>query len=256
MKTIYGPVPSWRLGRSLGVDVICRKEKVCSFDCVYCQLGKTFNKTIRRTEFIDLGILREDLTNAISKINADVVTLSGMGEPTLASNLKDAIELISQYTDLPLAILTNSSLMYEKDVSDALKKLDIVVAKLDAPNQQLFQKINRPTEEISYKDVINGIKQFRNDFKGKLAIQIMFIKENEDYAEEMANTVRGLNPDEVQVNTPLRPSPVKPLSSERIESIMKHFNELNAISVYRSEKPKVEVIDKTELLRRRRIEDD
>ena len=149
MKIIYGPVASWRLGKSLGVDLICSEKKICSFDCIYCQLEKTDRITRQRESFISLDKLKKDLQHALQQTTPDVITLSGMGEPTLAKNMNEAIKIIKELTDLPLAILTNSSLMYDKNVQNDLKKLDIIVAKLDAPNQELFQKISRPAEGIT-----------------------------------------------------------------------------------------------------------
>jgi len=116
---IYGPVPSWRLGRSLGIDLLCAPGKTCSFDCVYCQLGKTTNPTIERGEFVSIGKLTKELEE-IKDIAADYVTFSGAGEPTLASNLEQAIEVAKSILPLPVAVLTNSSLMPREDVSGNL----------------------------------------------------------------------------------------------------------------------------------------
>ena len=135
MKTVYGPVPSWRLGRSFGIDVIAR-GKTCSFDCIYCQLDQTKYKTCKLQEFINVKRLEKDLSKVIEKVEADYITFSGMGEPTLASNLGQAIDLIRGFTDIPIAILTNSSVFYRKEVRKNLYKLDFIVAKLDAPNER------------------------------------------------------------------------------------------------------------------------
>jgi wyosine [tRNA(Phe)-imidazoG37] synthetase (radical SAM superfamily) len=251
-KTVYGPVPSWRLGRSLGVDVVCREKKVCSFDCVYCQLGPTKNKIKEREIFVSKERIKEDLSEVIGKINADVVTFSGTSEPTLASNLGEIIDVVREYTHLPLAVLTNSSFMFNKDIRDELKKLDIVVAKLDAPNSKLFQKINRPAEGLKFNDILEGVKEFRREFKGKLALQMMFIDLNKGYADEMAEIAEEIKADEVQINTPLRSSPIKPLNEREIEKIERSFLHLNAISVYKEKKPITYVYDQEEVLRRRK----
>jgi len=254
MNIVYGPVSSWRLGSSLGVDLICSPKKICSFECSYCQLEETEEHTIKRREFISIDKLEGELTDALIKTSPDVITLSGTGEPTLAKNMDAAIEKIKELSDMPIAILTNSTLLYKKDVRKALKKIDIIVAKLDASNQDLFEKINHPVKEINFKQTFDGIKKMREDFKGKFATQTMFIDKNKDYAEGIAATTRKINPDEVQINTPLRPCKEKPLSIRELDKIEKKFSGLNTINVYHSEKPMTDPLDKLELFKRRRME--
>jgi wyosine [tRNA(Phe)-imidazoG37] synthetase (radical SAM superfamily) len=236
----------------LGVDVVCREKKVCSFDCIYCQLGPTKNKIKEREIFVSEEKIKEDLSEVIGKIDADVVTFSGTGEPTLASNLGEIIDVVREYTHLPLAILTNSSFMFNKEVRNELKKLDIVAAKLDAPNHELFKKINRPAEGLKFNDILKGIKKFRKEFKGTLALQMMFIDLNKGYADEMAEIAEEIKADEVQINTPLRSSPIKPLNEREIEKIERNFLHLNAISVYKEKKPIAHAYDPEEVLRRRK----
>jgi len=252
MKLTYGPVPSWRLERSFGVDAISTLENTCSFDCVYCQLGKTRHKTDKRKKFVDEKNIEKELKQIknLEKI-ADIITLSGTGEPTLAKNLGKVIDIIRKNTNLPIAILTNSSLIHRKDVQKDLKKVDIVVAKLDAPNEVLFEKINGPYKGITFQKVINGIKSFRKKYNGKLALQMMFIKENKGYAPKMADLARKLKVNEVQINTPLRPCTVKPLNKREINKIMKEFKGLNVVSVYDKKKPIVNIINLKETLKRR-----
>ena len=256
MKIVYGPVSSWRLGKSLGVDLICSKEKICSFDCIYCQLGKTFKKTSQRNNFVSIQELRTEILKALQTTIPDVITFSGTGEPTLADNMDLAIQTIREVSTIPLAVLTNSSLMNKKDVINTLKKLDIVVAKLDAPNEEIFQRINQPADNISFKETIDGVKKFKKIFTGKLALQILFIRDNVQYAEEMARLIKNIHPDEVQINTPLRPCPIKPLTEKQLKLIEEQFKikGLNTISVYTSKKPKTTPLDKMELIKRRRTE--
>ena len=254
MKHVYGPVASWRLGKSLGIDLLCSPGKTCSFECVYCQLDKTDKITIERKKFIKIPELIKDVKEALKKSEPDVLTLSGMGEPTLAKNMSEAIDEIKKITDIPVAILTNSTLFYKKEVRDALKKVDIIIAKLDASNSEIFKKINRPAEGIIFEKTLKNIKKLREEFKGKFALQIMFMNKNKEYAKEIADIAREINPDEVQINTPIRPCNIKPLSVEELDRIEKEFSGLNALSVYHSEKPKTDPIDKIEIFRRRRKE--
>ena len=253
MKSVYGPVASWRLGRSLGVDLICSEKKICSFDCIYCQLEKTEKITKQKDSFVSLNSVKGELKDALRKTTPDVITLSGTGEPTLAENIDGMIHIIRELSVLPVAILTNSSLFYDSSVRNSLCKLDIIVTKLDASNQEVFKKINRPASEITFEKTLNGIKKLRKEFHGKFALQIMFMKENKDYAADLANLAREINPDEVQINTPLRPCPVKPLTETELERIEKEFTGLNTLSVYNSPKPKTDPLDKLEIFKRRRL---
>jgi len=254
MKTVYGPVSSWRLGKSLGVDLICSKDKICSFDCVYCQLGKTSIKTIERKKFISIDKMRKDIAESLETTDPDVITLSGTGEPTLAKNIDLAIKTIREITDIPVAILTNSTLLGDKDVQKALFEIDRVVAKLDASNEKLFQDINKPVEGINLNDTIAGIKDFKEKFSGRLDIQTMFIKNNMDFAEDIADIVSDIEPDEIQINTPLRPCEVEPLTEEQLDLIERKFRDkdLKTETVYKSEKPKTSPMDKMEIFKRRR----
>ena len=251
MAIIYGPVASWRLGRSLGIDLLNTRRKVCSFDCVYCQLGETDQFIVEPREFVTLEQLTDEI-ELLNPIKADYATFSGMGEPTLASNLGEAIELARSILDLPIAVLTNSSLMFREDVRQQLAHADTVVAKLDVPNEELFAMVNRPAPGLHFDRVKDGIKLFRDKYRGKLALQIMFIEANKDYASEIATLARQISPDEVQIDTPLRPSKVKPLPRENIASIREKFNNLrNVITVYEAIKPEVRPLDLAETLRRR-----
>ncbi len=248
---IYGPVASWRLGRSLGVDLLNRKKKVCSFDCVYCQLGKGGEFTIEPREFVSLGQLAGEI-KSLRPVKADYATFSGMGEPTLASNLGEAIELVRSVLHIPTAVLTNASLMFREDVRKRLASADTVVAKLDAPNEELFAAINKPVRGLHFDQIKEGIRLFKDEYKGKLALQVMFIEANKDYASEIAALARQISADEVQINTPLRPSRVKPLSRECIASIEEEFEDVrNVVTVYEARKPKVSPLDIAETSRRR-----
>jgi Fe-S oxidoreductases len=194
---------------------------------------------MERGEFVSLAELAEEL-RGVEGVAADYVTFSGMGEPTLASNLGQAIELAKSILPLPVAVLTNSSLMSRENVRHDLVKADVVVAKLDAHNHELFTQINRPVAGLLLSDIVEGIKLFRREFGGKLCLQIMFVKANKDFAREIARVVRSLLPNEVQMDTPLRPCAVKPLSPSQMISIKDEFNGLsNVVTVYEASRPEV-----------------
>jgi wyosine [tRNA(Phe)-imidazoG37] synthetase (radical SAM superfamily) len=251
MSIIYGPVPSWRLGRSLGIDLLNRKRKTCSFNCVYCQLGRTGQVIVEPRELVSLEQLASE-TKLIGAVKADYATFSGMGEPTLASNLGEAIELVRSIWDLPIAVLTNSSLMFREDVRQQLARADTVVAKLDVPNEELFVMVNRPAPGLHLDQIIDGVRRFRDKYRGKLALQVMFVEANKDYASEIAALARQISPNEVQINTPLRPCAVRPLPPKSVAKIKREFTNFeDVVTVYEARKCKVSPFDLAETLRRR-----
>jgi len=251
-RVIYGPVPSWRLGRSLGVDPVSRAEKTCSFDCAYCQLGRTRHYTAERREFVPVARLARELEE-LPALDLDYVTFSGTAEPTLASNLGEAIDEVKRRMQAPVAVLTNSSLMWQPEARAALSRADKVVAKLDAPTEELFTAINRPVEGITLQKILTGIRALRDEYGGCLALQMMFFQDNQDQAEALAQLARKIEPDETEVNTPLRPCAVKPLPPDALARIMNAFEGLNAVSVYEAERPVVNPLDIEETLQRRPV---
>lgn len=248
-KVIYGPVPSWRLGRSLGIDLISG-PKTCSFDCIYCQLGPTRHKCTQRAEFVATERVVREL-ESLPEVEADFVTFSGTGEPTLASNLGEAIAEAGDRFQSPVAVLTNSSLIADPEVRSELALADLVVAKLDASDEESFREVNRPANGIRFQSVLTGLRQFRDDYAGRLAVQVMFCKQNRDRAGEIAAAIRDLRPDEVQLNTPLRPSPTPPLSPQQMREIGQAFVGLPTVSVYEASEVTVDTLDAAETAARR-----
>jgi wyosine [tRNA(Phe)-imidazoG37] synthetase (radical SAM superfamily) len=205
--------------------------------------------------FVQAEIVEQDLKKALKKVNADIVTFSGTGEPTLAGNLGELIETARDVSGLPIAVLTNSSLQFRKDVRRELAMADVVKGKLDAPNEGLLKLINRPQEKISLLKIITGLKKFRNEFTGKFALEVMFVPENKDFSDAIAEIVKTIEPDEVQINTPLRPSSVRPLIPEEFREVQKSFEGMNFRSVYEAEKLKVrKVIGKKKIKKLKRVE--
>jgi wyosine [tRNA(Phe)-imidazoG37] synthetase (radical SAM superfamily) len=199
---------------------------------------------------VSLDALARELQAARS-VAADHITFSGTGEPTLASNLGQAIQLAKSLLGLPVAVLTNSSLMAREAVRQDLGLADVVVAKLDAPNERLFRRINRPVVDCRLEEVFRGISLFRAGYEGRLALQMMFVEANKGFAAEMAAIARQLSLDEVQINTPLRPCAVAPLTANEISAIRQEFRGLPVVSVYEAARPAVTPLDVSETLRRR-----
>jgi len=238
-KYVYGPVYSWRLGRSLGIDLISQHKKICSFDCVYCQVVETSTYQTKRKVFVSTRNIIKELKK-YSGVKVDYITFSGRGEPTLAKNLGKVIKAIKRIRKEPVAVLTNSSLIKRRDVQRDLMLSDFVLAKLDSTSSKTFQSINKMTPQINFKDITNGLITFRKKYKKKLALQIMFMKQNKHEAKKLAGLAAKIQADEVQINTPLRPSPVKPLSKKEIAKIEKFFNfkNIKVVSVYRVRRKK------------------
>lgn len=249
-KYIYGPVPSWRLGASLGIDLLSQKEKICNFDCVYCQLGKTNKYTIERKEYVPTEEVIKEIKK-LPELKIDYFTFSGRGEPTLAKNLGETIRQVKKIGKAPIAVLTNSFLINDPQVRKELSFADFVCVKLDASSPEILKIVNRPAFQINFSEILEGITIFRKEFKGKFALQIMFIEENKDYANQLSSIAKRLNPDEVQINTPLRSSSKKPLSPKQLEEIEKYFQGLNVISVYKSSLKEVIPVSEPDTLTRR-----
>jgi len=249
MKYIYGPVPSWRLGKSLGVDLISG-DKTCTFDCIYCQLGKTKRHIIKRGIFLSTSEIIKEL-ESLPELEIDYITLSGTGEPTLATNLGEVISEIKKRFKNRIAVLTNSSLMYDPQVRKELSQADLVVAKLDAPNEKIFKIVNQPTNGVTLHMIVEGIKKFNEEYPLKLALQIMLVPQNKEYAADLATLAKEIKPVEVEINTPLRPCPVKPLPPDELTKIKELFKPLKVYSVYDVERPEAKPMDLKETLKRR-----
>ncbi len=257
MKKVYGPVDSWRLDRSLGVDLIATEGRRCSFDCLYCQIQNVGEIRGERKEFVEIEELKHELERALERVGdqTDYVTLSGMGEPTLASNLEEGIDMIGEVTDKPRAILTNGSLFDLKEVREPLRSLDYVIAQLDAATDETFQRVNRPAGAISLDDIVQGYRKFSDGYEGKFALEVMFWKENVSEAEDIAELVNKTGADEVQINTPLRPGPVDPLSREELKSVRKYFEDiehLDVMDVFEGKGKKSKTLDEKEIIKRGR----
>jgi len=254
-RYIYGPVSSWRLGRSLGVDPISAKEKICTFDCVYCQLGRTKMFSSERREFVRIkDVIHEIQTLPLPSI--DYITFSGAGEPTLAKNLGSMIKAVKKIKKEKVAVITNASLMDRRDVQQDLSLADFVLAKLDADSEESFQTINRPMPGMSFRTVVAAVKGFRSFYKGRLALQIMFTSLNEKCAKQIALLARDIHPDEIEINTPLRPCGAESLSETILNGIEHEFRDIcggniSIVNVYSTEKKKVVPISGPDTLRRR-----
>lgn len=230
METIFGPVPSRRLGRSLGIDVI--PPKTCSYDCVYCESGPTTHLTVKRQAFVEPERVIRDLTAYFEEHpgGADVLTFSSAGEPTLYEPLGELIRDIKRhFQSVPLVVLTNGSLLWEAKVRQALLSADRVVPSLDAVTEKVFRNLNRPHPSLDLVVILEGLKAFRQDYRGQFHLEVMLVSGFNDEPDEL-NRMRPLidllNPDRVELNTVVRP-PAEPgcrgLSSSQMEAVRAFF---------------------------------
>ncbi|MEN6615698.1 MAG: radical SAM protein [Syntrophorhabdus sp.] len=207
MQHVFGPVPSRRLGYSLGVDII--PPKYCSYDCVYCQIGKTTHREIIRKSFYDPhDIIAQVLDKVSGSGRIDFITFSGSGEPTLNADLGFLIREIKKGTSLPVAVITNGSLLCDDGVRRDLTAADVVLPSLDAVSQDVFERVNRPYRPLDIRELIEGLRLFRNEFPGQIWLEIMLIKNVNDDPEEidkMAKIVSQTGVDRIQLNTVTRP---------------------------------------------------
>ena len=241
----FGPVPSRRLGRSLGINNI--PYKICTYSCVYCQIGRTVNMTIKRRTFYDPMRVLKDVKIRLEEVHrkgerVDYVTFVPDGEPTLDINIGKTAALIGDL-GIPVAIITNSSLLWREDVRQDLYNFDLVSLKLDAVSRDIWRRVNRPHRELSLERILDGILEFRKNYKGKLLTETMLI-DGINYEREIrkiADFVRKLSPDRAYIAVPIRPpaeSWVRPateyvvnyafqelskvLSSEKVELLISH----------------------------------
>lgn len=226
---VYGPVPSRRLGRSLGIDLV--PFKICTYDCIYCQLGRTTVKTMKRETFIPIKVLIREIRRKLNeKRKVDYITLSGSGEPTLYSDLAPLIEGIKDITDIPVAVLTNGSLLWNEDVRTGIDKADLVVPSLDAGDDARFTRVNRPVEGIDFDTMMEGLRQFRHSYRGAFWLEVFLldrITAAEEHIRRIAALVRSIRPDKVQLNTVVRPPAEKSALSvpeDRMRAFAKLFD--------------------------------
>jgi len=225
-KYLFGPVPSHRLGMSLGVDLV--PKKVCSLNCIYCEVGPTTKLTTQRMEYIPYIKIVNELNNYFSTSPPpDYITFSGYGEPTLNSAIGKIIQFIKKsQPDIPVAVLTNGTLFSLADVRNELLDADLVLPSLDAATQEVFEKINVPAEGLTIDEYIQGLADFRKKFQGKIWLEIFILPGYNDSAPELTElrkAILKIKPDRIQLNTldrPGRAEDLQPASIEKLNQII------------------------------------
>lgn len=233
MKYVYGPVPSRRLGISLGISPI--PKKTCNYSCIYCQLGRTDIMTNTRKMFFPVQKIMSEFNEVLKKsIFFDVVTIVGEGEPTLYLGLGELIDEIKRRTDKPVALITNGALFYDSDLRQEAAKADIVLPTLDAYDEASFRKINRPFGQISFESVNTGLITFSEEYEGQLWLEIMLmagINDDEDSLSKYEQALKKIKYDRLYLNTPVRPPAEAEVEALSYEAMNKAAVRLGGISI-------------------------
>ncbi len=224
---VFGPVPSRRLGRSLGVDVV--PYKTCTYDCIYCQLGRTTCRTNERKEWVLLEDVVSEVKSGLST-RPDYITLSGSGEPTLFSRLGDLIDRIKGMTNVPIALLTNGSLLWQPEVRREVQDVDLLIPSLDAGDEAMFRRVNRPHEAVSFDRLIDGLMASREVCRGRYWLEVFLLADCtaiEAEVKKLAHYAGLIKPDRIQINTVTRPpaeSFAAGVSRERLDELSRLFD--------------------------------
>jgi wyosine [tRNA(Phe)-imidazoG37] synthetase (radical SAM superfamily) len=209
MNHVFGPVPSRRLGQSLGIDTI--PLKTCNWNCVYCQLGRTVPLNNERREYIPCSAILAEVAEALETHQPheiDWVTFVGSGEPTLHSGIGQLIRQVKTLSNKPVAVITNGSLLHLPEVRKELSEADAVLPTFDAGNSRLYRKINRPHPDCTFERLLDGLVAFRQEYGGKLWVEVMLVHGLNDTSQallEIAAHLREIQPDEIHINLPDRP---------------------------------------------------
>jgi len=233
---LFGPVPSRRLGISLGVDLV--PLKTCTLNCIYCECGRTTDLTVERKNYVPLSQVKEELIDYFANNpRPDYITFSGSGEPTLNSSIADMLHFIRNHIhDIPVAVLTNGTLFSIKQVREDIKDAAVVIPSLDAATDKIFRKINRPYPRLKIDTIIEGIVKFRKEYGGQIWLEIFIVPGMNDAEHELIalkQAIEKIGPDRVQLNTLDRPGPVSTLGAatrQELEHII-HFWQLDNVFI-------------------------
>ena len=229
---IFGPVPSRRLGLSLGIDLV--PFKTCTLDCIYCELGKTATPVNRRAEYVPFAKLeveiREFFNHNPNAKRIDFITLSGSGEPTLNTALPRVIKLLRQFSKTPIALLTNGTLFNRPEVRAEVLDVDLILPSLDAVSDELFATLNRPAAGLKSREIIDGLVALRREYSGKIWLEILICAGINDTPKEidlLIHAAAAIQPDKIQLNTVVRPGALaeaKAVTETFLEQLLPRFN--------------------------------
>ena len=253
-KHLFGPVPSRRLGMSLGIDLV--PHKVCSLNCIYCEVGETTNHTLERKEYVPVSEVLDELDHFLANSpELDYITFSGAGEPTLHNGINEIISHIKEkYPHFKLALLTNSTLLSDEAVRDDIKNIDLLLPSLDAVSEDVFQQINNPAFSLKNQEIIDGLIEFKKIFTGEIWLEIFIIPGLNDTKEELKllkKVLKQIRPERVQLNTLDRPGTrewVVPSTRDNLKRIARKFRPLpvEIIAKFKSHRGMVSYSDEVE----------
>jgi wyosine [tRNA(Phe)-imidazoG37] synthetase (radical SAM superfamily) len=225
---LFGPVPSRRLGLSLGVDIV--PLKTCTQNCLYCQLGKDAAQTLERRAYVPIEEVLTEIHHRIQAgLKADYITISGSGEPTLHLELGRLIDAIHHITSIPVAVITNGSLLWRQDVRDDCAKADVILPSLDAGDERTFQILNQPHPDIDFAKFVEGLCQFRRQYKGPVWLEVFLCEDvntDNQSLENIGKLIDQIKPDKIQLNTAVRPtahSHIHAVDPERMKILAKEL---------------------------------
>ncbi|MFC1493613.1 radical SAM protein [candidate division KSB1 bacterium] len=238
MKFAFGPVPSRRLGQSLGISPI--PAKTCTLSCIYCQLGSTDKLSIERKSFFPKEVIWDDIKQYRNQSGIDFITFVGDGEPTLNKDIGWLIDKCRKFFDKPVAVITNGTLLYDMEVRAGLLNADVILPSLDAGSEDVFKKINRPHGHLDFDTIIGGLVDLRMEYTGQIWLEVMLIKDINDSdtaLNDLKLTIDRIGPDRIYLLTPTRPPSelwAAPPGRDRMENAHEIIE--NAISVFVREK--------------------
>ena len=213
-KRVYGPVPSRRFGLSLGVDLV--PHKTCSYDCCYCQVGPTTCLTDTQRDYYPLELILQDVAHALAQGHQpDVITLAGSGDPCLYASLKDLIVELGRLAEAKIVLITNGALLHRPQVMEAALAADILAPSLDAADQGMFERINRPASAISFHQMLAGLQETISRHTGLVRLELMLVQglnDSQVHLGKLQQIVHDLSPDQIDINTPVRPAPKRQIS--------------------------------------------
>ncbi|MBW2157454.1 MAG: radical SAM protein [Deltaproteobacteria bacterium] len=236
-NTLFGPVPSRRLGISLGIDLV--PMKTCTLNCIYCECGESTHLTLERREYVPFATVKQELSIYFeNNPPPDYITFSGSGEPTLNSRIGDVLHFIKNHIhDIPVALLTNGTLFSQKQVREDIKAATVIIPSLDAATEKVFRKINRPSPHLKVDTIIQGLIQLRKEYRGKIWLEIFIVPGMNDTEQELTalkQAIDKIKPDQVQINTLDRPGPVPTLRAatrQELEHVIDFWEMENAAIV-------------------------
>ena len=229
-KYLFGPVPSRRLGISLGVDLV--PHKTCSLNCVYCECGRTTNLTIEIKEYVPTKVVLSELSHFLdTQPKLDYITFSGSGEPTLHSGIGEIVRFLKDsFPFYKIALLTNGTLFYQQGLINDVKAVDLILPSLDTASDQIFRKLNRPARVLKIETIIDGLAELRSQFNGQIWLEVFIVpglNDTKNEIDQLKKAIQRFKPDKIQLNTLDRPgtdSWVEPAAKETLENIASRLN--------------------------------